>query len=124
MVVDQCPCSGTTLARLVRPAVLAVLAGGPQHGYLVRERLAALRMFRQSLPDYTSVYRVLKSMEEESLLTSSWDLSTNGPARRVFALTRAGRTCLRRWRVTLEEYGLAMRDLLAEVRSAVKETTA
>lgn len=112
----QCPCSGKTLARLVQPAVMAALAEQPLHGYLVVQRLAAMRMFVGQKPDPTGVYRLLKAMEQEGYVESAWELAESGPAKRRFALTKAGRTCLGRWAQTLEEYATSIEDLLATIR--------
>ena len=87
---SQCPCTGKTLAKIVQPAVLAVLAEHPLHGYLVVQRLGEMMMFRGEYPDPAGVYRVLKSMDRRGLVTSSWDLGTAGPAKRRFTLTDLG----------------------------------
>ena len=115
---DACPCAGTTLARLIQPAVLTVLAGGARHGYRVVERLAAAPVMAGSRPDPTGVYRVLRSMERRGLVVGAWDFSDSGPARRRYRLTPAGRRCLGRWVATLAEYHRAIRGLLAAARKA------
>jgi len=115
---DACPCAGATLARLIQPAVLTVLAGGALHGYRVVERLAAAPVMAGSRPDPTGVYRVLRSMERRGLVVAAWDLSDSGPARRRYRLTPAGRRCLGRWVATLAEYHRAIRGLLAAARKA------
>jgi DNA-binding PadR family transcriptional regulator len=113
MDFDDCPCSGKTLARLLQPAVMMVLAQEPLHGYRLVQRLGELVMFRAQSPDPTGVYRLLKAMEEQGYVTSAWELADSGPAKRRFALTRAGRACLTRWTQTLEVYEAAVADLLA-----------
>lgn len=57
MEQSQCPCSGKNLARRVQPAVMALLAGGPVHGYLIVQRLEEMRIFEGQTPDPTGVYR-------------------------------------------------------------------
>jgi DNA-binding PadR family transcriptional regulator len=118
MDFDQCACSGKTLARLVQPAVMAVLAGGPLHGYLIVQRLGQLAAFRCQSPDPTGVYRVLKAMEQDGLVSAAWQLADTGPAKRAYALTDEGRRCLARWLQTLAEYHEAIGDLLQTVRKA------
>jgi DNA-binding PadR family transcriptional regulator len=118
MDFDQCACSGKTLARLVQPAVMAVLAGVPLHGYLIVQRLGQLAAFRCQSPDPTGVYRVLKAMEQEGLVSAAWQLADTGPAKRAYALTDEGRRCLARWLHTLEEYHAAIEDLIQTVRKA------
>jgi PadR family transcriptional regulator, regulatory protein PadR len=113
--MNQCPCSGRTLARLTQPAVMAVLAAEPLHGYVIVRRLAAMEMFRGHGPDMAGVYRLLKSMEESGYVTSAWELAARGPAKRRYQLTPDGNACLARWITTLHTYRNAVDDLLDKV---------
>jgi len=83
--LNECPCSGKTLARLIQPAVMTVLADEPLHGYVIVQRLTAMTMFRDHGPDITGVYRLLKSMEKKGFVTSTWEIGRQ----------RAGQTTLR-----------------------------
>jgi DNA-binding PadR family transcriptional regulator len=112
MDLDQCACSGKTLARLLRPAVLALLARGKTHGYDIVQQLQGLEMFSDLPPDTSGVYKVLKSMEEEGLVSANWELGDSGPAKRSFALTRNGTACLERWSETLKLYRAQIDGLL------------
>ena len=115
MDFSQCACSGKTLGRLLRPAIMAVLRDEPVHGYLVAQRLGQMSAFRDQPPDSAGLYRLLKAMETEGLVVSSWDLADSGPARRRFELTADGRACLARWVRTLRDYRAAIDELLAAV---------
>lgn len=110
--LNQCPCSGRTLARLIQPAAMAVLAAEPLHGYVIVQRLAGMAMFRDQAPDVTGVYRLLKNMEKRGFVTSAWELAASGPAKRRYRLTPDGRACLERWVGTLRTYRDAVSDLL------------
>jgi len=121
---SQCPCTGKTLAKIVQPAVLVVLAKEPLHGYLIVQRLRAMRMFRGEYPDPAGVYRVLRSMDRRGLVTSSWDLGKAGPAKRRFTLTAHGRACLKQWAQTLEQYARSIEDLLATIREISRDRRA
>ena len=99
---------------------MAVLAEQPVHGYLVIQRLAGLEMFRCQTPDPTGVYRVLRSMEEDGLVVSTWDFADSGPAKRRFELTADGRVCFGRWTQTLEQYSAAINDLLVAMKQATR----
>lgn len=116
MDFDDCPCSGKTLARLLQPAVMAVLAKGPLHGYSIGQELERLAIFKDQPPDPTGIYRTLHAMEESGLVESTWDLSDSGPAKRRFRLTGEGRQCLGKWQGTLARYTEAISELLALVR--------
>lgn len=116
--LDECPCSGKNLARLIQPAVMAVLADEPLHGYVIVQRLTGLQMFRDHEPDITGVYRLLKSMEKNGHVTSTWQRGASGPAKRRYTLTEDGRECLARWITTLRNYRDAVADLIDTVASS------
>jgi poly-beta-hydroxybutyrate-responsive repressor len=119
MEFNDCACSGRNLTRQVRPAVLALLADGEEHGYVIVQQLAELRLFGGcEAPDSSGVYRVLKQMESEGLVTSQWDTEGSGPARRIFALTDSGFACLKHWIHTLEGYVVGLQELIGMMRQA------
>ena len=47
--------------------------------------------------DSTTVYRTLRQLEKAGLVSSFWDTSESGPARRMYSLTKAGETFLDLW---------------------------
>lgn len=59
LTLTDCPCKGGTLDRLIQPAILAVLAEGPLHGYRLAARISEIpgfaaetqRLGRLPLPD-------------------------------------------------------------------------
>ena len=122
MDFNQCACSGKSLVRLLRPAIMAILGREPAHGYQLAQNLRTMRMFAAQAPDHTGIYRALKEMEDEELLKSAWDLADAGPARRVFALTRKGKSCLAKWRRTLRNYRAGIDELLGLIGQPRRRT--
>ncbi len=122
--LDDCPCAGGTLDKLIQPAILSVLAEGPLHGYALAERLGQMPLLGGHKPDGSGVYRFLKTMESKGLVTSSWDTSQSGPAKRAYQITPAGERCLRTWIKTLEDYRDGVNDLLRAARKAIGRTSA
>jgi len=116
--LHECPCTGQTLAKLVHPAILTILAGGPLHGYRIVEYVAKTPVLDGNRPNPTGVYRVLRALEQGGYVVSAWDLSDRGPARRSYRLTPAGRQCLDRWIETLDRYRRAIGKLLSTARQA------
>jgi PadR family transcriptional regulator, regulatory protein PadR len=114
----MCPCTGGTLDRLLQPAILAILASGPLHGYRLAERIGSLPGFTGPKPDVSGVYRFLKSMERKGLVVSTWSLSESGPAKKSYEITAAGRQCLREWVNTLAKYREGIGVLLKLARKA------
>ena len=116
MDLNQCPCSGKTMTRLLQPAMMALLANEPLHGYRLVQQLSSLKMLRGKRPDPTGVYRVLKWMEQKKYVKSEWDLTEHGPAKRRYILTALGRRCLTQWGKTLQEHKEAVSDLLRMIK--------
>ena len=116
-----CPCRGTNLERLVRPACLIVLARGGQYGYRLVQELSALTIFGGQKPNTAGVYRCLRLLEEEGSVTSSWELTDRGPAKRQYSITPYGLECLKTWLRTLEDYQRAIESLIG-LGHAVVET--
>lgn len=115
-----CACDGSTLEKLLQPALLAALATGQTHGYALAERLGTSRLFGGHKPDVSGIYRMLKGMEEQGLVAAAWDTSAAGPARKCYRITPAGRDCLRHWIHTLENYRQGVSDLLRAARRVVE----
>ncbi|CAN5768620.1 MAG: PadR family transcriptional regulator [Actinomycetota bacterium] len=76
----------------VRPCLLLLLAEGPSHGY---ELLEQVRQAGVRNADAGGLYRSLRSMEQSGLVSSWWEPSQAGPARRSYLLTEEGREVLR-----------------------------
>lgn len=96
---DRCRCEGGQPKNFARPCLLLLLAESSAHGYELIERL---RPFGFEVNDPATVYKSLRQMEAEGLVTSTWELSSRGPARRVYALSSDGRDLLEAWAMTLE----------------------
>ncbi|MFJ6986804.1 MULTISPECIES: helix-turn-helix transcriptional regulator [unclassified Streptomyces] len=72
---------------LLPPVLLLLLAERPGHGYELVRRLAAMGW---TDVDSAHVYRLLRGLEACGSVTSSWDASFHGPARRVYTVTHQG----------------------------------
>lgn len=116
--VAHCPCAGVTLDKLIKPAILTVLAQGGLHGYRIAERLSEMAMFKGQKPDASGVYRSLRAMETRGLVGSSWDVSARGPAKRLYQISKAGQECLCLWIETLQDYKQSIAALLTAARKA------
>jgi len=73
--------------------LLAVLEGGPAHGYAVIDALRTASGGTFDLPTGT-VYPALRRLEEDGLVTSSWQEPAGERRRRVYRLTAKGRKTL------------------------------
>ncbi len=81
------------MGQFLDPALLLLLEQSSAHGYTLLNRLAE---FGLEFLAPTVVYRALREMEDQGWVTSTWDdEETQGPQRRVYALTSRGRDILR-----------------------------
>ena len=81
--------------RFAEPALLLLLRERPAHGYDLLERLPELT--GEARVEMGNLYRLLRGLEEEGLVSSEWDASSPGPAKRRYALTSDGERLLDHW---------------------------
>ncbi len=75
---------------------LGLLAEGPAHGYELLERARARGIVRWATVGRASVYQALRRLERAGLVAGRDAPGLEGPERRVYRLTRAGRERLER----------------------------
>src|SRR5258708_31566459 len=76
------------------PAVLLLLRDVSSYGY---DLMKALSRFGFAMMNPGPLYRMLRQMEKDGLVSSSWDTSGQGPARRLYSLTEAVEASPTRW---------------------------
>jgi poly-beta-hydroxybutyrate-responsive repressor len=81
--------------RFGEPALLLLLSERPAHGYELLEQLSALTGERRI--DMGNLYRVLRALEEDGIVTSEWQDDAPGPTKRIYELTDDGRRLLDGW---------------------------
>lgn len=85
--------------RFGEPALLALLAARPTHGYELIERLPEIS--GEERVDVGNLYRALRLLEDEGLVTSEWSGDLPGPTKRTYTLTDEGHELLRAWLAAL-----------------------
>jgi len=81
----------------VEPALLLLLHSGPKHGYGLINGLQDVG-FEDYPIDSSTVYRILRGLEDQGMIVSAWDHQvTAGPPRRVYQITPAGEAYLSLW---------------------------
>jgi len=94
---------------LLSSTLLAYLRNWNAYGYQLVQELA-----KAGLPafDSATVYRTLRQLERAGLVSSFWDTSSSGPARRMYTLTKAGETVLSLWVDVLSHYQSVLKRAL------------
>ena len=99
--------------RLVEPALLAFLQDDNLHGYALLEKLDSLGL---GSINPSMIYRILREFEAIDLVQSNWDDSaTQGPPRRVYALTDEGRMVLHHAAESLRETADRIKFILEKI---------
>jgi PadR family transcriptional regulator PadR len=83
------------------PVILLMLHRWNSYGYELMEKLTAFGL--QAMNPGT-FYRMLRQMEKNGMVISSWSTSAAGPARRVYSITEAGEAYLKLWAESLDQY--------------------
>jgi poly-beta-hydroxybutyrate-responsive repressor len=78
----------------LRSCLLLLIAEKPSYGYDIQEGLKELGM---KSADPGGLYRALRALEKDGLVSSTWDQSEVGPPRRVYSLTDDGMDWLHAW---------------------------
>jgi len=93
--------------------ILSVLTDGPRHGYGIQKQI---RLTTNHPLTPGTLYPLLHSFEADGLITAKWDRTTPRP-RKVYTLTNAGRSRLRR---AAAEWQASIARLQAQVLPAVR----
>ena len=100
------------MGSLIEPALLILLKRKPQHGYTLLENLISLGL---GTPHPSVVYRTLRDMEILQWIQSQWDAEeTQGPPRRIYALTSQGEKALQNWLNEMNKAGELIKLLSAK----------
>ncbi|MDR2142011.1 MAG: PadR family transcriptional regulator [Deltaproteobacteria bacterium] len=113
MDFGDCPCTGKTLTKLVKPLVMTFLAKGQSHGYAIQRLLENQGGFIQGPPDLSGIYRSLKEMESQGYVEATWVTQEGGAPKKCFSLTPNGLACLAKWKETLINYRAQIDELIA-----------
>lgn len=107
-VKDEAPAAPRLHGDLLTTSLLAMLRGWNAYGYQLAQRLKEC-----GLPafDQGTVYRTLRQLEKGGMVSSFWDTSESGPARRMYRLTQAGELFLTGWLDALDRYQTFLRTL-------------
>ena len=110
----ECHCKVERVPNFALPRLLLELAKKASHGYDLIERLG---QEGNSSPDPGNLYRMLRSLEEDGLVCSTWDTQNSGPARRVYELTDQGQEFLHAWAATIHQTHQSLDRFLSDYQT-------
>jgi PadR family transcriptional regulator, regulatory protein PadR len=83
------------------PILLLMLRQWSSYGYELMEKMSTFGLVAMNPGTF---YRTLRQMEKAGMVSSSWDTSEGGPARRMYSITDAGEAYLNYWAESLDQY--------------------
>lgn len=91
-----CKLKDGKMERFLEVCLLVLLYDKLGYGYGLIEDLEDFGFSSQDL-NVSTLYRTLRKMEKEDLVTSLWEESGLGPKKRVYKITQAGKDDLDNW---------------------------
>ena len=80
----------------LQSCLLVLLHREPGYGYSLMDGLQEFG-FQPDQMDISIIYRALRTLEEDGLVSDTWDDNSLGPQRRVYTLTPQGEEALVEW---------------------------
>nr|WP_319491987.1 helix-turn-helix transcriptional regulator [uncultured Desulfobacter sp.] len=82
--------------RYIQASILLGLIPAPSYGYELISTIQTFGFIEGTAPP-GMVYRHLRQMEDDNLLSSQWDTEQAGAAKRIYTITDEGREVLDLW---------------------------
>ena len=114
---EACP---RRIHRFLEPCLFLLLHCNVAHGYELLDGLEPFG-FKQNPVDLSTVYRMLRDLEERGFVTSHWDTDSGGPARRLYRITEEGDRYLAWWVADLRETDRVLHSFLETYDSHMRE---
>jgi poly-beta-hydroxybutyrate-responsive repressor len=100
--------------------LLLLLRNWSAHGY---QLIQTLMLMGLGAVDPATVYRTLRQLESEGLISSVWDPQASGAARRMYTLTPNGEEYLSVWAHQLEQYQNVLNRFFDLYAANITDTT-
>lgn len=108
---DRSPVRPAVVEGLLQAVLLVLLAEGDGYGYELAVAIEARGLLAQPVPP-TRVYKALRQLADEGALRVREQSSPDGPDRRRYSITTAGRSHLGRWIESLRLTEAAVQTVL------------
>ena len=104
----------------VQPALLMGLYIKSSYGYELIQQIQQYGFIEGQAPP-GMIYRHLRQLEEDGLVSSEWETAGTGPAKRVYQITSDGEEVLRIWVEYMEGQARRLDDFVSQYRELKKE---
>ena len=106
--------------RYLQPSLLMGLLVKPSYGYELIQTIQEFG-FVEGEPPPGMVYRHLRQLEGDGLVTSEWETEGSGPAKRTYRLTAEGVEVLALWVEHMERQARKLDTFIERYRSLSKK---
>ena len=103
--------------RYMQPCLLMGLHLKPSYGYELIQTIPHFGFIEGEAPP-GMVYRHLRQLEEEALVSSEWETDGSGPAKRMYRITPEGEEVLRAWVEYMERQAENLNNFIERYRNA------
>jgi PadR family transcriptional regulator, regulatory protein PadR len=110
------------MERFLEVCLLLLLYDEIGYGYGLIEQLVTFGFSPEDL-NVSTLYRTLRKMEGEGLVTSLWEESDQGPKRRVYEITSEGKQNLDQWIKVLKMRKSRIENLIVHYDKKIENAT-
>lgn len=106
-------CRQAAGGRFLEACLLCLLKEGEAHGYALIDQLNEFELIEGEL-DISVLYRTLRSMEKNNLVSSTWSDSSLGPRKRIYSITEEGQKGLVQWIELLKQRKQRIEQIISQ----------
>jgi len=107
--------------RYIQPSILLTLFMHSSHGYEIIQNIQIFGFVEGHAPP-GMIYRHLRQLEEDGLVSSEWKTDDTGPAKRMYRLTAEGIEVLNCWVNYMERQADNLRGFIERYRKEQRKT--
>jgi len=108
--------------RYIQPSILMALKSKPSYGYELINEISQFGFVEGQAPP-GMIYRHLRGLEENGLVSSDWETDGTGPAKRVYQLTWEGHEVLDFWITYMGKQAEKLLNFIERYKSTQKRET-
>ena len=106
--------------RYIQPSILMALKQKPGYGYELIQEISRFGFVEGSAPP-GMIYRHLRDLEENGLVSSEWNTNETGPAKRIYNITAEGLEILDYWIAHMENQVNKLTNFIRMYNDLVRE---
>jgi PadR family transcriptional regulator, regulatory protein PadR len=98
--------------RYIQPSILLGLLLKASYGYELIQNIQKFGFVEGQAPP-GMIYRHLRQLEEDGLVSSNWETKGTGPAKRMYTVTEEGKEVLAIWIDYMDKQARTLNDFIA-----------